>query len=136
MLTERLVRTHARQPLGAVTLDCKREREARAYIHVCYMSCIQKHKTQTHTRTDTHAYIARHKRTHPGSTNIAGLYSRGHSPQVHKYCSIVLLWSTNKQFVCSHEHSPAVLVLPGAQSSSICAPGSTIEHFWCSREHN
>jgi hypothetical protein len=33
------------------------------------------------------------------------------------------------------EHKPAVLVLPGAQTSRIRAPGSTIQPYLCSREH-
>jgi hypothetical protein len=36
----------------------------------------------------------------------------------------------------SREHNPAIIVLPGAQSRDICAPGSTIQQCLCSREHN
>jgi len=38
--------------------------------------------------------------------------------------------------VCSWEHNAAISVLPGTQSSDICAPGSTIQRYVCSRGHN
>ena len=38
--------------------------------------------------------------------------------------------------LCSREHNQAMFVLAGAQSSNICARGSTIKRYLCSREHN
>ena len=37
--------------------------------------------------------------------------------------------------LCSREHRQAVFVLPGAQASRICGPGSTNTACLCSREH-
>jgi hypothetical protein len=64
----------------------------------------------------------------PGSTSAASLCSREPG-------------STSAASLCSREHNQAIFVLPGAQSSSICAPshcapGNINERHLCSREHN
>jgi hypothetical protein len=74
VLTERLVRTHARQPLGTGTLDCEREREARVHTFMsvtCHAYRNTKHKrthgqreTHTHTSPDTFAHTDRSTRAH------------------------------------------------------------------------
>jgi hypothetical protein len=38
--------------------------------------------------------------------------------------------------LCSREHQYCWIVLPGAQSRGICAPGNTVKQNLCSREHN
>jgi len=43
-------------------------------------------------------------------------------------------WGTFAVWKCSM--SRYIFVLPGEQSSSICAPGSTIQRYLCSQEHN
>ena len=95
VLTERLVRTHARQPLGTGTLDCEREREARVHTFMsvtCHAYRNTKHKrthgqreTHTHTSPDTFAHTDRSTRAH------AHAYATHAHPHTHTFWCLISL---------------------------------------------
>ena len=62
--------------------------------------------------------------------------TQGTREQPSQDCASVCVQGHEIAVWCSREHDPAMLVLPGAQSSEACAPRSTIKPYSCSREHN
>jgi hypothetical protein len=104
--------------------------------------CSRKHNQASCTSTPT-SLREKHRRGESDSGSLIPWWSRIAHLSVKSHPGIApgpgtcAPRSTNKQYLCSRTGSTkqAVFVLPGAELSSMCAPGSTLQLYLWSREH-